>query len=396
MKIGIVKPDWRIRGGFEKVLGAIEQDLIGAGHEIRWFQIDVPTVPRHPFDTEVPPESWDRAPEWFSHLALLEAFRNLDVSWADMVISTQPPSYAVQHPRLLALFYHHARAFYDLEDVWIRAGHAPERLHTRASALLRKSETQDFGGVAHFLAGSERAIERLHQFQGPDVPVSLYQAAGPTMTDAEETARTPEGRFEHVLCVSRHEFTKRTELAVLGIAAAAEAHGVLVGDGGRLPFVRQLAGELAAGLDPHGLADEDVWLNSGIPDGPVEGEHPRIDIAGRVDDDTLADMYRNALCVLAPAYDEDDGLTIVEAMSYGKPVIVLRDGGGLTALVRDGENGLVVAPNASAIAAAIDLLSDDPALARAMGERGRQTARERTPERARAQLLSAVDKVLAG
>ena len=46
MKIAIVKPDWRITGGFEKVLGRIELDLTTAGHTVSWVTVDVPSVPR--------------------------------------------------------------------------------------------------------------------------------------------------------------------------------------------------------------------------------------------------------------------------------------------------------------------------------------------------------------
>ncbi|MDQ2827361.1 MAG: glycosyltransferase family 4 protein, partial [Actinomycetota bacterium] len=351
MKVAIVKPDWRIRGGFEVVLGRIERDLTGAGHQVELVQVDVPSVPHRPFDLVVDSDTWARSPEWFSHLALLDTFRALDVSWADVVISTQPPSYGISHPRHLALFYHHARIFYDLEQVYIRAGFAPEILHRTAAALLRRSEAQDLSGVTHFLAGSERVRERLHQFQGDDVPLSLYQASAPPV------GQDTRGAGEHVLCVSRHEFSKRTELAVLGLALAGDAVGVLAGSGGRLPFVRALAAHLAGGQDPESLTDADLWLNAGIPAPPRSGadgrEHPRVRIPGRVADDELADLYRNALCVLAPAYDEDDGLTVAEAMSNGKPVIVCRDGGGLTSLVRHGENGLIVEPTGAAIAEAI-------------------------------------------
>lgn len=389
MRIAVIKPDWRIRGGFEVVLDRIETDLRTAGHEIERVEIDVPSLPRMPFDFEVPDELWSVAPEWFTHLTLMQTFRELDVSWADLVISTQPPSYAVKHPRHLALFYHHARAFYDLEHVWIKAGFAPELLHSLASALLRRAETDDFDDVTHFLAGSERIVQRLHKFQGDDLPISLYQAAGPAVD--EEV-----GSFEHVLCVSRHEFTKRTELAVLGIASAGGVSGVLAGSGGRLPFVRALSTRLAAGMDPADLTDEDIWLNSGVLDQPVAGPTlPNIDLRGRVEDAQLARLYRDALCIVAPAYDEDDGLTVAEAMSHGKPVIVCRDGGGLGALVEDGVNGFVVEPTADGIAGAISALADDRELARRMGVLARETARERSPERATGQLMSAVEIVMS-
>lgn len=392
MKIAVVKPDWRILGGFEKVLGVIERDLSLGGHDVSHIQVDVPTVARVPFGIEPPVQVWERCPEWFTHLSLLEAFRGLDLSWADLVISTQPPSYAIDHPHHLALFYHHARIFYDLEDVYIRAGFAPELLHTMASALLRQSEAQDLQGVSHFLAGSGRVQQRLHEFQGSDLSSSIYQAAGPAI------APNPQQAFEHVLCVSRHEFTKRTELAALGIAAADGPRGVLAGSGGRLPYVRALTAALADGRDPAGLTDEETWLNRGLPaaDQPAGPEHPLVRIMGRVDDDELAALYRSALCVVAPAYDEDDGLTVVEAMSHGKPVIVCADGGGLTASVQDGLNGFVVEPTAAGIARAIRTLAENPELVVRMSAAAQETAMDRTPERAGTALTAAIELVMSG
>lgn len=386
MKIAVVKPDWRIAGGFEKVVAQVEADLAGVGHQVRRIDVDVPSIPRRPFGTPVPDELWDRAPEWFGHLAMLDRFRGLDTSWADLVVSTQPPSYAVQHPRQLALFYHHARAFYDLADVWVRAGLAPAALHGTAAGLLREAEATDLAGVRLFLAGSPRVAERLRHYQGDAVPVSGYDAAGPVV-------ETVGPEFEHVLCVSRHEFTKRTELAVQALALGTET-GVLVGAGGRLPFVAELAGGFATGsVDPAALSDADLWLNRGHAQGAAAAEHPRIRLAGRVADDRLAELYRSALCVVAPAYDEDDGLTVREAFAYGKPVIVCRDGGGLTASVQDKVNGFVVEPTGAAIAEAVATLGADRELARQMGSAGREVALERTPARARDQLLQAVDLV---
>jgi glycosyltransferase involved in cell wall biosynthesis len=63
--------------------------------------------------------------------------------------------------------------------------------------------------------------------------------------------------------------------------------------------------------------------------------------------------------------------TVIEAMAYGVPVVVT-DVGGSPELVQDGISGIVVAPgDAQALAAAIERLWRDPALARTLGRRGR-------------------------
>lgn len=387
MRIMVAKPDWRIRGGLEIVLDRIEAQLMSAGHEVERVQVDVTTLPPEAFGIAVDRKIWDRSPEWFTHMALLERFRSLDLARADVVLSTQPPSYAVRHPRHLSLFYHHARAFYDLLEPWIAAGRAPDLLHRSAAAMLRDAESEDLANVSHFLAGSTRVVDRLRTYQGPDVPVSVYESPAPTVEEPDTDV------YEHVLTVSRHEFTKRTELVVQALDLGDRA-GVLVGDGGRLPFVRELASRLAERtVDRQGLRPEDLWLNLGAAEGRELVDHDRVRIAGRVGDDELERLYRTALCVVAPAYDEDDGLTVLEAMAHARPVIVCRDGGGLTSLVQDGVNGFVVEPGGAGIADAIARLAGDPGEARSMGAAALDTARLRTPDRARRQLLDALDRV---
>ena len=162
--------------------------------------------------------------------------------------------------------------------------------------------------------------------------------------------------------------------------------------------MRDLAGRIADGhADPATLTDQELWLNLGVVHGHASATTaPQVRILGRVSDEELAALYRDALCVVAPAYDEDHGLTVVEAMAYGKPVVVCRDGGGLTALVEDGVNGFVVEPDGASIAAAVARFADDPALARTMGAAARERAATRTPEHARGQLLEAVEIAVAG
>ncbi|HUO75305.1 MAG TPA: glycosyltransferase [Candidatus Paceibacterota bacterium] len=64
---------------------------------------------------------------------------------------------------------------------------------------------------------------------------------------------------------------------------------------------------------------------------------PTVSFAGAVDDTRLAALYRNAIAVVM-ANDEDWGLTAVEAMAYGTPVLALRDGGA-TETVLEGVTG---------------------------------------------------------
>jgi len=116
---------------------------------------------------------------------------------------------------------------------------------------------------------------------------------------------------------------------------------------------------------------------------------------GRVDDPTLARLYREAPCVVAPALEEDYGLTAVEAMSHGTPVVVCRDGGGLATLVDDGVDGLVVEPTGKAIAEAVDRICSDPSLRAELAAGARAKAARTTWARADDQLRAGLAEVLA-
>ena len=53
----------------------------------------------------------------------------------------------------------------------------------------------------------------------------------------------------------------------------------------------------------------------------------KVESLGRVDDDLLAGLYSKAKGFVALAHDEDFGMTVVESMSYGTPVLAYNGGG---------------------------------------------------------------------
>ena len=79
---------------------------------------------------------------------------------------------------------------------------------------------------------------------------------------------------------------------------------------------------------------------------------------------------------------------LLEAMGRGLPVIAT-DVVGVSELVRDGENGILIRPDdPAALAEAIGRLRRDPELAERLAREGRRTfERERAPELASRELL---------
>jgi glycosyltransferase involved in cell wall biosynthesis len=60
-----------------------------------------------------------------------------------------------------------------------------------------------------------------------------------------------------------------------------------------------------------------------------------------VSDDKLADLYKGAKGFVALARDEDFGMTVIESMIYGTPVLAYRGGGYLETVV-PGKTGIFV------------------------------------------------------
>ncbi len=390
LRIGLLKPEVGVTGGFERVVTRVEATLRSDGHEVVRTPIDLNALPHRPFGVEVADEVWRAAPEYFRHVAAVEAFAAVDTGGLDAVISTQPPSFATAHPHHLSLFFHHHRVYYDLEDIFIEAGYAEDpALHRQAGAHVRALDAPRLDAVSWFAAGSETVRRRLGRFNGID-RVSLFHAGRAVGADEAPPALSP--RPGPVLCVGRLELPKRPELFVAALRRLPHVEATLVGRGGRAEWVRAVDHRLAQpGTDLDAVDDRALWCCRAEVDRPApEGWASNITLAGSVDDATLARLYATAPCVVAPAFDEDYGLTAIEAMAHGAPVVVCEDGGGLADLVDHEVDGLVVAPTGAALAGAVERILTDRDLATSLAAGARARAATVTWARAEDELRLAL------
>ncbi len=290
------------------------------------------------------PFKWYPKEEILAHAA---AWRLLDLSESngrpiDCVIATKFPSYFVRHPNKVTWLVHQHRAAYDLcgtrfsdfeetePDVALR-----DRLRTLDRQMLAESRRL-------FTIG--RVVsERLEKFNGLQAP-ALHNppALAPRLRPG------PYG--DYVLSVGRIESIKRVELAVRALLHTdASVRLMVAGDGTRREEMEQEAEAL-------GLAG-------------------RVQFLGSVDDDTLIELYANALGVVFAPYDEDYGYVTLEAFLSARPVVTAHDSGGPLDFVVDGVNGFVCDPRPDAIGAAIQALASNRRRAQQLGEAGRQRAR---------------------
>ena len=93
---------------------------------------------------------------------------------------------------------------------------------------------------------------------------------------------------------------------------------------------------------------------------------------------SLIELYRDALAVVYPPFDEDFGYVTLEAFLARKPVVTAIDSGGPNEFVVDGVNGFVCAPEPAALADAINRLAADRRRAAAIGDAGYERAAQVT------------------
>ncbi len=259
------------------------------------------------------------------------AIEDFDLSGFDLVVSSSHcvAKGAIPGPGAVHLCYCHTpmRYAWDQEHAYFpRRRGLVARARGLALSKLRAWDAASAPRVDRFVANSRFVSERIRRYYGREAEV----LAPPVDTDFFTPDEAPGGEEPpFCLVVSALAPYKRIELAV----SACRRAGIelrVVGDG---PGRRDLAR-----LSHRG--------------------DPGVRLLGRVDGETLRDLYRRALCLVQPGV-EDFGIAPVEALACGTPVVALGRGGVLD-IVEDGVHGALCPPRAEdgervrELAAAID------------------------------------------
>jgi len=325
VRIAVCRPQVPfVQGGAELMADDLVAALRARGHEAELVTI--------PF-------------KWYPGTRVLDQaflWRLVDLTEADgrpidRVIATKFPAYCVRHPNKVAWVLHQFRQAYDYDRTELgQFSESPEDRATRRA--IERLDNTALGEARRVFATSRNVADRLRRHNGIEAEVLPHPPQSLPYREAE-----PEG---FVLSVNRLDRAKRIDLLIEAVKRDPSLRVVITGEGpdrGRLE-------QLASGLNGH------------------------VRFAGRVDDDELADLYARSLAVYYAPIDEDFGMVPYEAFLSGKPVVTAHDAGGPLEIVRDRETGVVVAPDATAVAEACAYLAAHVDEAKAWGRAGRAIA----------------------
>jgi len=275
------------------------------------------------------------------------AWRLLDLSEAngkpvDLVIGMKFPAYLVAHERKVLWIMHQYRAAYNLWDTpFDDLSSYPDGAQVRE--WIHQSDNRLIPEARKIFANSKTVADRLRRYNQIESQ-PLYHP--PPRADSLRAGE----QGDYIFYPSRLEPQKRQELLIAAAQHLRTPVKVILAGGSRDPK------HYEALIRKYHVGD-------------------RVCLRGFVEESEMIELYANALGVCYLPFDEDYGYVTLEGMLSGKPVVVSRDGGGATEFIEHGREGLIVEPEAHAIAESLDSLYADRTRARTMGECGREKLR---------------------
>ncbi|HUD09225.1 MAG TPA: glycosyltransferase [Patescibacteria group bacterium] len=177
--------------------------------------------------------------------------------------------------------------------------------------FLRLYDFKQAQKVDYFIANSKEVQSRIKKFYRRNATV-IYPPVSLPLSNPKSEIRNPKSENDYYFIVSRIVGAKGLDLAV---DAAL-----------KMGFKLKIAGSPAGYYFEH--------------DKLVKKSQNKVEFLGQVSDEELVKLYKGAKGFLALSQDEDFGITPVESMLCGTPVIAF-NGGGYKETVIDGKTGVL-------------------------------------------------------
>ncbi len=317
-----------VRGGAEFLAEGLVRAINQAGH-----QAELVAIPFQPYPAE-------------RILDQMLACRLLDLTEVcgdrvDRVIGLKFPTYLVPHPHKTLWLVHQHRSAYDLWNSpygdLIRMPNGPQ-----IRQAIFHADNQVAAECKHVYTIAGNVAKRLKQFNSVDA-VPIYS---PPFGAENFYCEAAENYF---FFPSRLTPTKRQSLVLEALQYTQNPVAVI------------FAGKSTEAAVGKALDAQVRELNLA----------QRVKFLGEISEAEKLRLYARSIGVVYPPLDEDYGYVTLEAMLASKPVVTCKDSGGSLEFVIDQATGLVSDPSPQGIAAAMDTLWENRALAKRLGEAGR-------------------------
>ncbi|MCX5742563.1 MAG: glycosyltransferase family 4 protein [Proteobacteria bacterium] len=361
----IFPPDFQ--GGYDVLAGVIASDLRARGHDVQvlttgtardddpvWVSRALALV--QPFGQPAGLERFAHVGAAVRQAAVTRTF--VDRHRPDVAVIMSLRRLGLHVPRTLAKLG--VPTAWLLNDDWLLAHQpAPSRQPWRR-AIARLLERGPLAArtwrgcdLPRALAPSAHIIDALRAGGAPLGDVAVCPQ-GVDLVQFRARAPRPMPAAPRMLFVGRLHPTKGCDVAIEALAQLR-------------------AGKCDARLSVAGVGSDEARLRAIAQTLGVEAA---VDWLGFVAHRDLAAVYEDHDVFLFPSrWEEPAGLTYLEAMAVGLPVVAQATGGARE-LLRDRENALVVA-DADEMAAAVRRLQREPALTRALVTAGHELVREK-------------------
>lgn len=302
MRVAIVHDYLSQYGGAERVLDELKQIWPEAPVFVALY--DPERMPTRYRDWTINTSWIDRLPfARRNHQAMLplypSAFESFDLTGFDLVVSSSSgfAHGVITGPQTLNICYSHSppRFLWSYHDYAAREHLGTlRRLATEAwLSKLRLWDRVAADRTQHWISTSRTVQQRL---------MCYYRKPSTIIPPPVDTTRfdVASGAGKHYLLLMRLVGWKRPDV-VVEACSALNLPLVVAGDGRETPRLKKMAG-------------------------------PSVEFVGRVNDEQMRSLYRDAIAFILPA-EEDFGITPLEAMASGRPVIAYGRGGVLDTVI---------------------------------------------------------------
>lgn len=223
--------------------------------------------------------------------------------------------------------YTPVRAFYDLYPTFLsRQGFITRQFFRIWTFFHRIADQRSVTYIDRIIAISRNVQDRISHYHNRESGL-IYPPVDTSRYHCEEY-----GNFW--LSVNRLYPEKRIELQVDAFRQMPDERLVIVGGYAKGDHAAEYAERIGSTLPPN------------------------VTLRGEIGEEELRDLYSRCRGHICTALDEDYGLTPLEAMASGKPVVAVNEGGYRETVTK--ETGILVSPDAGSLIHAISAISLHP------------------------------------